>query len=82
MLYDDKKRDSYILNRILSSLIYSNNIFVRSITTDNGFEFRKLGLLAYKFDICIYFTNKYEFLKKGGTMKIEMVYLEDIFLKN
>ena len=53
MLYDDKKRDSYILNIILSSLIYSNNIFVRSITPNNGFEFQKLKLLVYKFDICI-----------------------------
>lgn len=28
MLYDDKKSDLYILNRILSSLIYSNNILL------------------------------------------------------
>ena len=54
------------LNRILSKLIGSNNIPVRSITTDNGFEFRKLGLLAYKFDICIYFADKYASWQKGS----------------
>ena len=60
------ERDLYILNRILSKLIGSNNIPVRSITTDNGFEFRKLGLLAYKFDISIYFADKYASWQKGS----------------
>ena len=54
------------LNRILSKLIGSNNIPVRSIITDNGFEFRKLGLLAYKFHICIYFADKYASWQKGS----------------
>ena len=54
-----KKRYLYILNRILSSLIYSNNIFVMLITPNNKFEFQKLRLLVYKFDICICFVDKY-----------------------
>ena len=66
MLYDDKKRDLYILNRILSSL-YIQIIFLLDqlqLIVESGFEFQKLGLLAYKFDICIYFVDKYEFWKK------------------
>ena len=34
------------------------------LIVESGFEFQKLGLLAYKFDICIYFVDKYEFWKK------------------
>ncbi|EPJ19102.1 putative transposase, partial [Chlamydia psittaci 02DC23] len=36
------------LNRILLKMIAKYNIPVFSITTDNGFEFRKLGLIGYK----------------------------------
>lgn len=54
------------LNRILNNLIANNNIPVKSITTDNGFEFRKIGLLAYKLNIFVYFTDKYASWQKGS----------------
>lgn len=54
------------LNRILLKMIAKYNIPVFSITTDNGFEFRKLGLIGYKLGICIYQCDKYASWQKGS----------------
>ncbi|TPD97818.1 IS30 family transposase [Metamycoplasma equirhinis] len=54
------------LNRILLDMIFKYNILVRSITTDNGWEFKLLGLIAYKLGIIIHQCESYASLQKGS----------------
>ena len=58
------------INSAIYQLIKSNNLFVKTITTDNGIEFEKIGLLANWVNCLIYYCEPYASYQKGSNEHI------------
>ncbi|VEU76915.1 IS30 family transposase [Mycoplasmopsis columbina] len=58
-------KNSWIINLILWDLIKKYRLNVKSITTDNGFEFNKLFYIGYRLKIYIYQADPYASFEKG-----------------
>ena len=41
-----KNKNPFKINSVIKKLVETNKLYVRSITSDNGFEFDKIGILA------------------------------------
>lgn len=54
------------INSEIYNLIKENNLDVKTITTDNGIEFEKIGLLAHWVDCDIYFAEPYASWQRGS----------------
>ncbi len=60
-----KSKNPHILNATLYKAIKQYNLLVRSITSDNGLEFKALGLFGYQTGIDIYKCNPYASHERG-----------------
>ena len=60
-----KSKNPHILNAVLHKIIKKNNLLVKSITSDNGLEFKALGLFGYQTGIDIYKCNPYASHERG-----------------
>ena len=54
------------VNSCLYKLIKANNLKVKTITTDNGIEFEKIGILANWIDCQVYYCEPYASYQKGS----------------
>lgn len=61
-----KTKDPMKLNSTVYQLIKKNNLKVKSITIDNGFEFSKIGLLAKWINCYVYFCEPYASYQRGS----------------
>ncbi|WP_117275964.1 IS30 family transposase [Metamycoplasma alkalescens] len=61
-----RSKSGFVINSSLKNLIQDNNLFVKSITIDNGIEFEKIGLLAKWLDIKIYRAEPYASFQRGS----------------
>lgn len=59
-------KDGFKLNELIKKLIIKNNLTVKTITTDNGIEFEKIGLLAKWLNIKIYKSEPYASFQRGS----------------
>ncbi|VEU76369.1 transposase [Mycoplasmopsis columboralis] len=60
-----KSKSGWVINKVLRDLIKEYQLNVKSITTDNGFEFYYLLCIANKLKIYIYKTDPYASFQKG-----------------
>ncbi|SYV90250.1 transposase, partial [Metamycoplasma alkalescens] len=54
------------INATLKNLIKNNNLYVKTITIDNGIEFEKIGILAKWLNIKIYRAEPYSSFQRGS----------------
>ncbi len=54
-----------LVNRRIYQIIKQNKITVKSITTDNGFEFTKLGMVAKHYGVKLYKCDPYCSFQRG-----------------
>ena len=60
-----KTKDPMKLNSKVYQLIKRNNLYVKSITIDNGIEFSKIDLLAKWIKCHVYFCEPYTSYQRG-----------------
>ena len=60
-----KTKDPMKLNSKVYQLIKRNNLYVKSITIDNGIEFSKIDLLAKWIKCHVYFYKHYTSYQRG-----------------
>ena len=61
-----KSKNPMKVNSCLYKLIKANNLKVKTITTDNGIEFEKIGILANWIDCQVYYCEPYASYQKGS----------------
>lgn len=61
----DNLRPENVANKVIDMLIPYKSI-IKSITTDNGFEFRDHELIAKRLNTTVYFTDPYSSWQKGA----------------
>lgn len=61
-----KSKNPMKINSCLYKLIKENNLKVKTIITDNGIEFEKIGLLANWIDCQVYYCEPYASYQKGS----------------
>ena len=60
-----QSRSGWEMLKVLEDLIKTKQIKVLSLTTDNGWEFSRLGILAKKLNIKVYLCEPYCSFQKG-----------------
>ncbi|PAK21595.1 hypothetical protein CJJ23_01440 [Mycoplasmopsis agassizii] len=65
VIHVDSKKPQEI-NEKLSILINEENLFVKSITVDNGLEFSKLNEVTQELKIMIYYCEPYASFQRGS----------------
>ena len=65
-----KTKDPMKLNSKVYQLIKRNNLYVKSITIDNGIEFSKIGLLAKWINCYVYYCEPYTSYQRGSNEHI------------
>lgn len=58
-------KNEYYINKIIYDYIIKNEIEVKSITTDNGLEFKALGIVAKKLGVKLYKCDPYCSFQRG-----------------
>lgn len=92
-LIKSEYKNEYYTDRLIYEFILKNEIQVKSITVDNGFEFQALGLTAKKLGVKLYKCDPYcsfqrgtnertnalvrRFIPKGNSMKLVTQYYLD-----
>ncbi|PYF43103.1 IS30 family transposase [Metamycoplasma alkalescens] len=61
-----KSKNPMTINATLKNLIKNNNLYVKTITIDNGIEFEKIGILAKWLNIKIYRAEPYSSFQRGS----------------
>ena len=57
-----KNKNAFKINSVIIQLIEENKLYVRSITSDNGIEFQRLGVLAKLLNFKAYYCESFEHL--------------------
>ncbi|GAA5414408.1 IS30 family transposase [Ureaplasma ceti] len=65
-----KSKNPMKVNSALWKLIKDNHLYVKTITTDNGIEFEKIGLLANWADCLVYYCEPFASYQKGSNENI------------
>ena len=65
-----KTKNPMKVNSAVYKMIKENNLHIKTITTDNGIEFEKIGLLASWVDCLVYFCEPYASWQKGSNEHI------------
>ena len=55
---------------MINKLVETNKLYVRSITSDNGFEFDKIGIWAIWLNCKVYYCNPYVSYQRGSNENI------------
>ena len=55
---------------MIKKLVETNKLYVRSITSDNGFEFDKIEILAKWLNCKVYYCNPYASYQRGSNENI------------
>lgn len=58
-------KNEYYIDRLIREYILANGIEVKSITTDNGLEFKALGITAKRFGVKLYKCDPYCSFQRG-----------------
>lgn len=58
-------RNEFYINKVIYDYVIKNEIIVRSITTDNGLEFKALGIVAKKLGVKLYKCDPYCSFQRG-----------------
>ena len=58
-------KNEYYIDKLIYSFIVENEITVKSITTDNGVEFKALGITAKKLGVKLYKCDPYCSFQRG-----------------
>ena len=67
---DPMKLNSKVYQLIIYQLIKRNNLYVKSITIDNGIEFSKIDLLAKWIKCHVYFYKPYTSYQRGSNKHV------------
>lgn len=59
-------KNPWKINSLIKSMVEKNNLYVKSITFDNGLEFEKIGILAKWLNIDIYQCDPYASFQRGS----------------
>ena len=65
-----KNKNPFKINSVIKKLVETNKLYVRSITSDNGFEFNKIGILAKWLNCKVYYCNPYASYQRGSNENI------------
>lgn len=65
-----KSKNPMKVNSVIYKLIKDNDLYVKTITTDNGIEFEKIGILVDWVDCLVYFCEPYASWQKGSNEHI------------
>ena len=65
-----KNKNPFKINSVIKKLVETNKLYVRSITSDNGFEFDKIGILAKWLNCKVYYCNPYASYQKWSNKNI------------
>ena len=65
-----KSRNPFQINLAIKQLIEKNNLYVRSITSDNGLEFQRLGVLAKLLNFKAYYCEPYASYQRGSNENV------------
>ncbi len=65
-LIKTKSKNEYYTSNLIFNYIKENNITVKSITTDNGSEFKAMGIAAKKLNVKLYKCDPYCSFQRGS----------------
>lgn len=63
----------YYINKLIYEFIVENNIEVKSITVDNGLEFKVLGITAKKLGVKLYKCDPYCSFQRGSNERMNAI---------
>lgn len=63
-------KNEYYITKLIHRYIEENNIIVKSITTDNGLEFKALGIAAKRLGIKLYKCDPYCSFQRGSNERM------------
>ncbi|MGY6172641.1 IS30 family transposase [Candidatus Mycoplasma pogonae] len=55
-----RTKNCHLVKKAIAELIQGNNLTVKTIAIDNGFEFNKIGLFAKRLNFLVYFCEPYD----------------------
>lgn len=61
-----KSKHEYYIANLIQKYIVENNIVVKSITTDNGVEFKAMGIAAKRLGVKLYKCDPYCSFQRGS----------------
>ena len=65
-----KNKNQFKINSVIKKFVERNKLYVRSVTSDNGFEFDKIGILAKWLNCKAYYCNPYASYQRGSNENI------------
>ncbi|WNM17050.1 IS30 family transposase [Mesomycoplasma ovipneumoniae] len=61
-----RNKNPRVINKAIKDLANENNLYIKTITCDNGFEFEQIALLAYWLKIIVYKAEPYASFQRGS----------------
>ncbi len=61
-----RNKNPKTINKAIKDLTNENNLFIKTITCDNGIEFEEIAILAYWLKIIIYKAEPYASFQRGS----------------
>ena len=65
-----KNKNPFKINSVIKQIIEENKLYVRSITSDNGLEFQRLGVLAKLLNFKAYYCEPYASYQRGSNENV------------